>query len=135
MIVADSNVWIPFFRRDLTPHTRRLGRSVADGQVIVPDLVVAEVLQGCTSDRAFEEIRRALSVIPILTVANGELSVIAVRSYRALRALGITVRSTIDTLIATRCILDGHELLHADRDFDGFERHLGLKVVPASAVS
>ena len=42
--------------------------------------------------------------------------------------MGITVRKTIDTLIATRCIMDGHELLHSDRDFDPFVEHLGLKL-------
>ena len=39
------------------------------------------------------------------------------------------MRKTIDTVIATRCIVDGYELLHADRDFDAFEAHLGLRCV------
>jgi predicted nucleic acid-binding protein len=55
----------------------------------------------------------------------------AARNYRFLRAKGITVRKTIDTLIATRCILDGHELLHSDRDFDPFVEHLELRVIGA----
>jgi predicted nucleic acid-binding protein len=39
------------------------------------------------------------------------------------------VRTTIETIIATFCIVEGHELLHCDRDFDPFELHLGLRVV------
>jgi len=53
------------------------------------------------------------------------------RNHRKLRALGVTVRATIDALIATFCIVEGHELLHCDRAFDPFERHLGLRVVRA----
>jgi hypothetical protein len=41
--------------------------------------------------------------------------VLAAKNFRKLRARGITVRKTIDTVIATRCIFDGLELLHSDR--------------------
>lgn len=47
--------------------------------------------------------------------------------YQILRGRGITIRKTIDTLIATRCILDDIPLLYSDRDFDPFVAHLGLK--------
>jgi predicted nucleic acid-binding protein len=49
------------------------------------------------------------------------------RNYRALRAKGMMVRKTIDVIIATFCLLHGYPLLHADRDFDPIERHLGLQ--------
>ena len=45
---------------------------------------------------------------------------------RVLRALGITVRKTIDSVIATRCIASGLSLLYSSRDFDPFVQHLGL---------
>jgi predicted nucleic acid-binding protein len=44
-----------------------------------------------------------------------------------LRRLGYTVLKTIDTVIATRCIIDGYALLHSDRDFEPFATHLGLR--------
>ena len=47
----------------------------------------------------------------------------------ALLRLGVTVRKTIDTVIATRCIESGYDLLHSDRDFDPFAQHLALRVV------
>ncbi len=60
----------------------------------------------------------------------------AARYFQHLRALGITVRKTIDTLIATRCILDRIPLLYSDRDFDPFVEHLGLiSALDASGVN
>ena len=49
--------------------------------------------------------------------------------FRPLRKLGVTVRKTIDTVMATRCIEGGYDLVHSDRDFDPFAKHLGLRVV------
>ena len=63
----------------------------------------------------------------IENLAGYDLAVKASGNYRSLRAIGITIRKTIATLIATRCIEDGLTLLHADRDFLPFSRHLGLK--------
>jgi predicted nucleic acid-binding protein len=57
-----------------------------------------------------------------------DLAVAAAENYRALRRHGFTVRKTIDCWIATFCLVNGHDLLHRDRDFDVFE-NLGLKVV------
>jgi predicted nucleic acid-binding protein len=58
-----------------------------------------------------------------------EVAIQAANNFRTLRGLGVTVRKTIDTLIATRCIKDGYDLLHSDRDFDPFMKYLGLRVV------
>lgn len=58
-----------------------------------------------------------------------EIAVKAATNYRRLRERGVTVRKTIDTIIATFCIEYGHQLLHQDRDFFYFEKHLGLRVV------
>ena len=61
-----------------------------------------------------------------LEIGDGDIAVEAARNFRRLRALGVTVRKTIDTLIATRCIADGHALLYSDHDFDPFAQHPGL---------
>jgi predicted nucleic acid-binding protein len=57
------------------------------------------------------------------------LAIASALNYRSLREQGHTVRRTIDCLIATFCLQAGHELLHRDRDFDAFEKALGLRVV------
>ena len=68
-----------------------------------------------------------------IIVGGYQVAVEAARNYVTLRAKGITIRKTIDTLIATRCILNGFDLLHNDRDFLPFEKHLGLKsVIPTT---
>jgi hypothetical protein len=95
-------------------------------RVLVGDLIMAEVLQGFRTQREFEAARRALMVPPLLRVTDGSVAIQAARNYRLLRQRGITIRKTIDTLIATRCIMDKHHLLYSDRDFEPFVAHLGL---------
>ena len=126
MILADSSVWIDFFRNKPSPQTDRLGTLLGLNQVTMCDLVMAEVLQGTDGDRDFERILRLFLAMPIIEIVDETIAIQAARNYRTLRALGITVRKTINTLIATRCITDGHALLYSDKDFDPFVAHLGL---------
>lgn len=126
MIVVDSSVWIDLLRDNPTPQTVRLEQFLREEQVTVGDLMLAEVLQGIRSDRHFEEAQQMFGVFPVLTISGPELAVEAARNYRRLRVKGVTPRKTIDTLIATRCITDGHALLFSDRDFVPFVEHLGL---------
>lgn len=126
MLIADSSVWIDYLRYTVTPQTARLDGLLGSGDLSLTDLVVAEVLQGCDSDREFRQVERFFRPFPVIVISNEAIAIQAARNYRALRANGITVRKTIDTLIATRCIVDGHALLYSDRDFDPFVEHLGL---------
>jgi hypothetical protein len=93
------------------------------------DLILAEVLQGFDDDRDFRVARDMLDSLPVIELGGRHIAIQAAKNFRTLRRLGVTVRKTIDTIIATRCIEDGLELLHADRDFDPFAKHLGLQVV------
>jgi len=86
-------------------------------------------LQGCSDPKLFKETVRLFRLADFVVVGSYRIAVEASRNYIALRAKGITIRKTIDTLIATRCIVDKYELLHNDRDFLPFEEHLGLKCV------
>jgi hypothetical protein len=74
-------------------------------------------------------VREQLLEFEVFDSGGAELAVAAARNYRLLREQGLTVRTTIDCLIATFCLENGHELLHRDRDFDVFEARLGLRVV------
>ena len=131
MILADSSVWIDYFRDKLTPQTDRLDLLLGSPELAVGDLVLVEVLQGYDGDREFNQALRLLNTMPIIPLCSEEIALQAARNYRTLRALGITVRKTIDTLIATRCITDGHALLYSDKDFDPFVAHLGLATAMA----
>lgn len=129
MIVADSSVWIDFGRGAMTRQTRVLLEAVARKQALAADLIVAEVLQGISRERQFKATLEAFDELPQATIGGRDMAVAAARNYRKLRARGVTPRGTVDVLIATFCIENGHHLLHADRDFDAMEEHLGLKTI------
>ncbi|MEK8050854.1 PIN domain nuclease [Ideonella sp. DXS22W] len=133
MILVDSSVWVDYLRGTPTPQTDKLDALLGTVPLAVGDLILTEVLQGCGTDKAFNEVRRLLLNLTVVPLGGQDVAIEAARNYRRLRALGLTVRKTIDTVIATRCIVDKLELLHSDRDFDPFEQHLGLRCVPCEA--
>lgn len=127
MIVVDSSVWIDYFRGAATKECGRLDVLLGVEPLAIGDLMLTEVLQGFDSEAHFERARRWLLDLEVIHIAGREIAVQAAANYRLLRARGVTIRKTIDTLIATRCIIDGHALLYSDRDFDPFIEHLGLR--------
>lgn len=127
MILVDSSVWIDYFRGVATPEADRLDALLGHERLATGDLILAEVLQGFATDRDFERGRRLLASLVLVEIGGERIAVQAARNFRALRALGITARKTIDTLIATRCIESGLTLLYGGRDFDPFVEHLGLR--------
>ncbi|NDG42295.1 MAG: PIN domain nuclease [Betaproteobacteria bacterium] len=129
MILVDSSVWIAYFRGHATPETEKLDVLLATEPVLMGDLILVEVLQGFSNDRDFDAAKRLLTALPVVDLAGADIAVQAAQNFRKLRVLGITVRKTIDTVIATRCIESRYSLLHNDRDFDPFAAHLGLRVV------
>jgi predicted nucleic acid-binding protein len=129
VILVDSSVWIDYFNGSATVATERLDGLLSREQLAVGDLILTEVLQGFADEREFLTVQRMLMSLHVVEVGGGAIAIQAARNFRALRRAGITVRKTIDALIATRCIESGYELLHDDRDFDPFVKHLGLRVV------
>ena len=132
MIVVDSSVWIDYFRGIDAPHTTKLDSIIGIEQIAVGDLVLTEVLQGYQQQSEFFNALKLLSRFDLITLAGATVAIASAQNYVKLRSLGITIRKTIDTIIATRCILSGFHLLHNDRDFLPFEEHLGLKCVKLS---
>lgn len=129
MIIVDTTVWIEYLRATLTPHTDWLNDQLTRERLGLTDLILCEVLQGITADRQFAAVQEELLRFEVFEAGTIELVVEAALNYRRLRAAGQTVRKTIDSLIATFCLLEGHSLLHNDRDYDPFEAVLGLKVI------
>ncbi|WP_297833940.1 PIN domain nuclease [Thermomonas sp.] len=128
-MLVDSSVWIDYLRGTETRQTNCLHAALGREPIAVGDLILTEVLQGMTTDRDFAQVLRLLGSLDVVTMGGHDVAVQAARNFRALRALGISVRKTIDCVIATRCILDGLTLLHCDRDFEPFVAHLGLRSV------
>ena len=129
MIVVDSSVWIGYFNGKETRETLLLDGILGIEPVVIGDLILTEVLQGFRSDR---DVRRALEAMNTLVfepMVGRDIALASAQNYRALRARGVTVRKTIDMLIATYCMVNGHALLHSDRDFEPIQRYLGLETL------
>lgn len=129
MIVVDTSVWIDNFRGLDTPQVRRLLEMRTSDRVIVGDIVLLEILQGVRNDQQAAALEKDFREYGIASMLDAEIAIEAARHFRQLRSLGITVRKTVDLIIATYCIANDCRLLHRDRDFDHFETHLGLQVL------
>ena len=128
MILVDSSVWIDYFGGAASPEVDRLDALLGVEPLVTGDLILAEVLQGFAADRDFQHARTLLESFEVVALAGREVCIEAAHNFRTLRRKGVTIRKTIDTIIATCCIRNGYVLLHNDRDFDAFVEHLGLRV-------
>jgi predicted nucleic acid-binding protein len=133
LVIVDTTVWIDYLRGTENAETGWLDREVQRQRLGLTDLILCEVLQGIREQSAFTRVRADLLKFRVFHTGGSELAVAAAQNYRDLRQRGYTVHKTIDCLIATFCLQATHELLHRDRDFDCFEKVLGLRVVHAGA--
>jgi predicted nucleic acid-binding protein len=129
MTIVDTTVWIDYLRGVRTSHTDWLEAKLPSERLGLTNLILCEVLQGTTSESQFKMAREELLRLEIFETGSIQLAIEAALNYRRLRAAGRTIRRTIDSLIATFCLKEGHSLLHNDRDYDPFEDVLGLKVI------
>jgi len=127
VILVDSSVWIDYFRGVITPQTERLDVLLGIEPLAVGDLILVEVLQGFSHDQDFAQAQKLLNALTVVEIGGEPIAIQAARNFRTLRTLGVTVRKTIDTLIATRCMESGFTLLYSDRDFDPFVEYLNLR--------
>lgn len=133
MIVVDSSVWIDYFTGKSTPGTDKLDFLLGEELVAIGDLMLTEVLQGFRADRDYRQARKLLLSLSVVNMLDTAIALKSAANFRSLRRKGITVRKTIDTIIATYCIENRLSLLHSDRDFQPFHKHLKLKNALASA--
>ena len=129
MVIVDSTVWVVYFRGVENPETAWLEKEIGREPIALIDLILCEVLQGIRSDAQFEDIKAELLEFDVFDSGGADMAVAAAANYRGLKTKGYTVRKTIDCLIATFCLRDGHSLLHHDKGFDPFESVLGLKTI------
>jgi predicted nucleic acid-binding protein len=129
MVIVDSTVWIDLLGGRQNAETVWLKREIPERPIGLIDLILCEVLQGVRTDAVFGKVKGDLTDFEVFDSGGIELAVAAAENYRILRSNGIMIRKTIDCLIATFCIEEGHALLHHDRDFEPFERYLGLQVI------
>lgn len=128
MIVVDTSVWIDYVNGVVTPQTNLLDSELENNRIITGDLIIAEFLQGFRDDKQFYEAKEMMESLEYYDFVGKEIAIKAAENFRKLRKKGITIRKTIDVLIATFCIENGFELIHDDSDFDQMEEILGLRI-------
>lgn len=129
MIMVDTSVWVDYFNGTQTPQTDILHAILGQQIIVIGDLIYIEVLQGFNSDKDFNTARQLLDTLVFREMVGREIALKSAGNYRFLRRQGITVRKTIDVIIGTYCMESNMALLHADKDFDVLETHLGLQIV------
>ncbi|WP_374563373.1 PIN domain nuclease [Nitrosomonas sp.] len=126
MVLVDTSVWVDFFNGKMTDETGKLDQYLSSTVIVVGDLILAEVLQGFRYDKDYRIAKSLLTELELVQLCNSDLAIIYAQNYRTLRKQGITIRKTIDCLIATYCIETKTPLLFSDRDFDPWVAHLKL---------
>lgn len=129
-MIVDTSVWIDFFNGQPSSQAQRLTRAIQDNEPIgLPGLVLAEILLGLKNDveaKRIAQLLEAFNEVPEPTRAD---HIAAAALYRSCRAKGVTIRSTIDCVIAQLCLRDGQVLLAKDRDFDRIAEKTDLQLV------
>jgi predicted nucleic acid-binding protein len=131
MVIVDTTVWIDYLRGVESQEALWLDQELSRQRLGLTDLILCEVLQGIRDQATFADARDRLSKLYLFQNGGKDLAIAAAENYRTLRERGYRIRRTIDCLIATFCLEAGHTLLHRDRDFDVFEKEMGLRVVHA----
>jgi len=133
MILVDSSVWVDYFNGVRARETDFLDSTLGIEPVAIGDLILTEVLQGFRSDTDYQAAKSLLLGLTVFELLGQDLAVRAADNYRTLRRRGVTVRKTVDCIIATFCIERGLPLLYTDRDFEPFAKSLGLtSALPAT---
>jgi predicted nucleic acid-binding protein len=128
MIFLDSTVLIDYFNGKTNRQVEVLDSILGQELVVIGDYVLTEVLQGFRSDKDFKKAKTILLSFPCFDIGGKEIAIQSANNYRLLRKKGVTIRKTIDVIIATFCIENNFTLLHNDKDFEPFEIYLKLKV-------
>jgi predicted nucleic acid-binding protein len=129
VIVVDTSVWIDVLNDADTGSARRCVELIEAGEpVALTDVILTEVLQGLRSDQESRLVERHLRAFPILRLEDLDDFVLAASLHRSARRAGVTIRKTLDCLIAAPCVRTGAPLLHADEDFDRLASCTALRI-------
>jgi hypothetical protein len=129
VIVVDTSVWIDVLGGRRTRQARRCVELIEGGEpVALTDVIFAEILQGLRSDDEAQVVEKHLRAFPVLRLDGLDDFALAASLYRGARREGVTIRNTLDCLIAAPCIRTGAPLLHADADFDRLASCSSLRI-------
>lgn len=119
MYLVDTSVWIDFLKGRDVPHVRFLNDLLTNPLAFgISDAIYLEILQGARNQASLDKLRRYFSQQRFYRFEDPEHSHVSTAElYLRCRNQGITIRSTLDCLVA-QCAIE-HELvlLHNDRDY------------------
>ena len=128
MILVDTSVWIDYVNGKKNRQTDKLDELLSNEQIIMGDIILAEILQGFREDDDYHKAKEYLSSLVCLSISNKNIAIKSAENFRYLRKRGVTIRKTTDMLIGTFCIENNIPLLHNDKDFIPLTE-LGLQLV------
>ena len=127
MILVDTSVWIDYFNGTENIETDHLDSALNDGTVAMGDLIFLEILQGFRDDKEFSKAKKTLATLDKYELFGAHMVERCADNYRFLRKKGLTVRKTIDLIIATFCIENKIQLIFSDKDYGPFVEFLKLE--------
>jgi predicted nucleic acid-binding protein len=129
VIVVDTSVWIAVLGGRRTQKALRCVELIEGGEpVALTEVIFTEVLQGVRTEEEAELVERHLRAFPVLRLEGLDDFALAAGLYRTARAEGVTIRKTLDCLIAAPCVRTGAPLLHDDADFDRLASCTSLRI-------
>lgn len=129
MVIVDTSAWVEYFKNGVPSVVAKVDRCLDRDLVGIGDLVYCEVMQGIRSSRQRSEVSSLFLSLPHFEMVGFHVAEKSAANYRLLRSKGVTVRKTIDVLIATFCAERGFQIVHHDSDFDLMAGHIGLNII------
>jgi len=129
-IIVDTSVWIDSFN----PKTKTSEKEIfikmiqKDAPIYLCPMIYQEILQGINDDKTFEKIKNILQQYEMLEIDIMYVTDYAIDLFRHLRKKGITIRKSMDCLIASYAIIADMPLLHNDKDFTQIAKGSKLKI-------
>lgn len=129
MVIVDTSAWIEFFRDGEPAVVRKVDQCLEKSMIGIGDLIYCEVMQGIKTPAERKTVSTLLLSLPRYDMVGFTIAEKGADNYRLLRNRGITIRKTIDVIIATFCVESGFQLVHFDRDFTHLAPVLGLDIL------
>ena len=132
-VLVDTSVWVDFFNGHPSPQAETLAHLIREeADLVTCGLIVSEVLQGLRQAKSRLHIERHFREMDWLSPKEPDTYLEAADLFRRLRARGITIRSTIDCVIAKLAADHDALILSKDRDLTLIveSKLLALRSVP-----
>jgi predicted nucleic acid-binding protein len=129
LILIDTSAFIEFLNKTGSPFDREIESLISkDKETAIADIILTEVLQGIKNDKDYAEVKKSLLSFPVYSLKGVDSFIAAADLYRKCRKNGLTIRNTIDLLIAQIAIENNMILLHNDNDFNNIANLSGLRI-------